>query len=437
MHKLDPSRFGIPALALLSVLLLLSMAVWFRNRNQEYRLVLAAGSAKGESYVLAEALKRVAEQHHGRLRIQVRETGGTSENLRLLESGEAQLATAQADVPAGASARSIAVLYGDAFQLMVHPGVEGGGIPGLKGKRIALPRQGGQYRSFLHVAEHFGLAAEDFRFVGDTDAEADAAFRAGAADAAFRVRALGNPSITKLVRSGQVVFMPIPQAAAMRIKIPAFQPAEIPQGAYLGEPPIPAVDLPTVAVQRTLLAHREVPQEAVSWIASVLLERREELAQAISDRLAEVRPLLAQLRKPDPDAGLGAPVHPGAQAFFDKDKPSFVQQNADFLALIVSLVVLAGTWLWELKRWVERKQKNQADHFTNRAVALMNQARTGQTGRAQVRQELLDLLTEAVHALDVDKISEESFQSFRSVLQIALEVTRDLEPVSPIPGGSV
>jgi TRAP transporter TAXI family solute receptor len=428
MHKLDPSRFGIPALALLSAVLLISLVAWFKSRSQEYRLVVAAGSAKGESYILAEALKHVAEQHHPRLRIQVRETGGTSENLRLLESGEAQLATAQADVPAVASARSVAVLFGDAFQLVVHPGATSSGIPGLKGKRIALPRRGGQYQSFLHVAEHFGLAAGDFQFVGDTDAEADAAFQAGAADAAFRVRALGNPSITKLVRSGQVIVVAIPQAAAMRIKIPAFQPAEIPQGAYLGEPPIPAFDLPTVAVQRTLLAHRRVPEEAIGWIAGVLLERREELAQAIPDRLAEVRPLLAQLRKPDPDAGLGAPVHPGAQAFFDKDKPSFVQEHADFLALIVSLVVLAGTWLWELKRWVERKQKNQADHFTNRAIALMNQARTGESGREQTRQQLLDLLTEAVHALDVDKISEESFQSFRSVLQIALEVTRDLEP---------
>jgi hypothetical protein len=38
---------------------------------------------------------------------------------------------------------------------------------------------------------------------------------------------------------------------------------------------------------------------------------------------------------------------------------------------------------------------------------------------------LLAILTKAVYDLDGDKLSEESFQSFRAVLQIALDVTKE------------
>ena len=40
-------------------------------------------------------------------------------------------------------------------------------------------------------------------------------------------------------------------------------------------------------------------------------------------------------------------------------------------------------------------------------------------------RELLKILTEAVNDLDADKLSEESFNSFRTFLQIGMEVTKE------------
>ena len=40
-------------------------------------------------------------------------------------------------------------------------------------------------------------------------------------------------------------------------------------------------------------------------------------------------------------------------------------------------------------------------------------------------RELLKILTEAVNDLDADKLSEESFNSFRIILQIGMEVTKE------------
>lgn len=428
MHSFDPSRVAIPALALLSLALLAWLGYSLAGQKKTHQIVIAAGSSRGESYILATALGRVVEAHHPGIRIRVRETGGTSENLQLLERGEVQMAAAQADVAVPAPARILATLFEDVLQLLVPAGSPVREFPDLAGKRIALPQRGGQYASFLSVALHFGLNSSNFTFVGSSDSDSDQAFADGRADALFRVRALDNPSIAKLARGGQGVhFIGIGQAAAMRIKYPFFEPAVIPQGAYSGNPPIPDRDLASVAIKRTLLAHRDLDPEVVMMVTAALSQRRQEIADAIPAESAELRPLLASVRPPDTQNGLGAPLHEGAREFYERDKPSFLQQNADYLGLLVTLVVLAGSWLWELKRWIERKQKNYADQYSQRAVGLMNQVKACTTVAEldDYRAQLLAMLTEAVQDLDRDRMSQESFQSFRVVWQIALDVIRE------------
>ena len=270
MAKLDFNRVLRITLVLLSVGLVawLALALWQRSRTEH--LTLAAGASSGESYILGNALKTVVERHYPKIRVTLLETGGTVENLRMLEDGRAQLATAQSDILPGPKARAVAVLYDDTFQLLVPKNSPVQSLVDLQGRRIALAQSGGQFQSFLHVADHFGLHREDFQFVGASDQDAGDAFLNGRADAIFRVRALGDPSIQQLVQSGKVRFLPIEHAAAMKIKYPAFQAALIPVGAYLGNPPIPAQDFPTVSIQRTLLARDQANAAAIRAVTEVL-----------------------------------------------------------------------------------------------------------------------------------------------------------------------
>lgn len=439
MIRLDAGRLGVLALSLATAGLLAFGIYFFYDRAKVHGVTIAAGSSSGESYILSQALKAVVERHHPKVKLTILETGGTAENLRLLESRAAALAAAQADVPAGPAARAVAVLYEDTFQLLARDAAPIQSFPDLRGKRIGLPQTGGQYRSFLSIAEHFGMVEQDFRFVGADDLAADNALLKGEADAVFRVRALGNPSISRLVSTGNVRFVRINQAAAMKIKLPALVPSVIPEGAYLGNPPIPATDLPAVAVERTLLAHRSADPDVIRAITETLMELRQEIAHAIPDDFAEVRPLLAGVKEPETRTGLGAALHDGAQLHYDRDKPSFINAHADFFALILTVIVLLGSWIWEVKRWIERRQKNRADEYNHEVVLLINRVQsTGDWGQLeQIRLQLLDALTEVVRALDEDRISEESFQSFRVVWQIALDMIRErrtllgLEPAEP------
>jgi uncharacterized protein len=119
MAKLDFNRVLRIALVALSLGLVggLAIALWQGSKTES--LTLAAGASSGESYLLGHALKTVVERHYPKIRITLLETGGTVENLRMLEDGRAQLAAAQSDMPAGPRARSVAVLYDDTFQLLV------------------------------------------------------------------------------------------------------------------------------------------------------------------------------------------------------------------------------------------------------------------------------------------------------------------------------
>jgi TRAP transporter TAXI family solute receptor len=427
MPKVELNGILRIAPVVLSVGVLAGLGVVWLKGSRTQHLTLAAGSRAGESYILSDALKTVVERHYPKIRITLLETGGTAENLRMLEDGQAQLATAQADILPGPAARIAAILYDDEFQLLVLKDSPIRGFADLRGRRIALAQSGGQFQSFVRVAEHFGLQQADFRFFGSTEASADEAFSNGQADAMFRVRALGNPNIQRLAQSGNIRFLPIEQAAAMKIRQPALGPAVIPEGCYRGNPPVPAQDMPTVAVHRTLLARHSANAPAIQAITGVLMERRQEMMQEIPTELTEVRLLLAQVGRPEPQAGLGPPLHPGALGFYDKDKPSFLLAHADYVGLMLTVVLMVSSWIWELKQWMLRQQKNTADQYSNRAVALMSSAQgaASQAVLDEVWRALLTVLMEAVHDLDNDKLSEDSFHSFRSIWQIALDVTRE------------
>jgi len=120
-------------------------------------------------------------------------------------------------------------------------------------------------------------------------------------------------------------------------------------------------------------------------------------------------------------------LHPGALSFYDKDKPSFLLAHADYVGLILTVGLMAGSWIWELKRWMQRQQKDKADQYSNRVVALISgvQDVTSLDTLDAAWRELLKILTEAVHDLDADTLSEESFNSFRAILEIGLEVTKE------------
>ena len=76
---------------------------------------------------------------------------------------------------------------------------------------------------------------------------------------------------------------------------------------------------------------------------------------------------------------------------------------------------------------MQRQQKSNADQYSKRVVELIDSVQNVSSlpPLEETWHELLNILAQAVHDLDADKLSEESFDSFRVILQIGMEVTRE------------
>jgi hypothetical protein len=432
LTRLFPIGLGLLSLGLLTALL------WtLINQYKPRKLTLVAGDKTGESYILGQAIKQVVEANSN-IKIEVKETGGTSSNLRLLEGKEcdgteklegkcnADLATAQADVPSGPSARTVAVLYQDLFQVVVKdPKIQQ--FTDLRNRRIALQGKGGQFTSFKEVAAHYGMTIKDFQIKGLTlqgepiptynDKQGEQEFQDGRADAMFRVRAAGHKPIAEAVQKYGARLVPIDQAAAMKIKYPAFEPATLPKGAYKGNPTIPAADLPTVGVNRLLLAHKRVNNDTIRDFTRILDENRQAIAEAIPEDHEDVKPLVASITRPT-ISGNNAPLHPGALAHYERDEPSFIQEYADFVGLLLTVGLLLGSWIWEIKRWVERRKKNVADEYIQTAINLIDNP----SDPTELLNQLDDVFEKAAKGLIDENISQESFRTFNEAYKTVREV---------------
>ena len=115
-------------------------------------VTIAAGSPDGEAYILMQAVKAVAERYNPRLEISFLDTAGSVDSLNRLERGEAQMVTTEADIIAGPSARSVAILFPDTIQVLVRNDSDIKRFTDLKGKRIGLVRSQGPFRAFMLLA---------------------------------------------------------------------------------------------------------------------------------------------------------------------------------------------------------------------------------------------------------------------------------------------
>jgi TRAP transporter TAXI family solute receptor len=408
------------------------------------QVVIAAGSASRESFVIMQALKAVIERYYPRYKIVLHETSGTPENIQELERHEADLATAQADGMASPSIRTVAVLHQDVFQIMAHRGTNIRQFADLKGKRVAVPRGGGQYKTFLNLAGHYGMGESHFTFLGPTDESADLAYVKGDADALFRARALENAPMQRLAQATDSVVVPIEQAAALHLDYPIYTPITIPKGAYSGEPAVPDSDVLTLSSPHFLLARHDTNNQIIRTITEVLMERRQDLQAAVSGSQMAVKPLAANVQPPDPRVGPGTTLHPAAREYYSQNDVSVFSRFADGISGTLGIVLLVLLWSWALRRYRQGVHDETATKYRHRVAALIEEARTAPNGRALslVRTELVALVTQAVREVPKKRLSEANVQIIRSLAEFGIEFVdsrlcgHDPNDTDPHPNGT-
>jgi TRAP transporter TAXI family solute receptor len=401
-------KLSVKTLALAVIwLLALTVVLAFFLRASNHRIVIAAGPREGDSFELATSIARVVEERHPELDIEVFETHGSSENVALLESGQADIATMQSDVESDGSVHVVSSLYFDAYQLLVSESSDIQTPADLVGHSVAIgPRGSGHFESFWFLIEHYGIDADQLVAMPMSADAANFAMRQGQVDAVFRVHAVGNESVRQLAGKLALRLVPIEQADALAIRHPAISKGSIAQGSYRGHPALPAADQPTAMVERFMVARADLDAAMVHDFTRALFEERSQLIAENS--------LAGFIAAPNVDGKLALPIHEGARRYYDREKPSFWQQNTRVVAPTLYVIVILSSAIFAIRARIIRARHVRMSHYSLELMDIAEEAQktVKQADLIPLHDRLMAMLRRVVVDLDRERVSQDEFEHF-------------------------
>jgi TRAP transporter TAXI family solute receptor len=396
-----------------------ALALWL-SAARVSNVALAGGPAGSETLALTTAIAEVLNESNTGFRLRVFETGGGAENLHLLETGQVDFGTIQADTAAPDGVVGVTTLYHDAYHLIVRADSEIYSFSDLRDRRVAIPpASSGQFTSFWFLASHFGLGEEQVNALPMAEAAANFAMEQGQVDAVFRVRAPGNEIIRDLIGDKALRLVPIVQSEALALKQPAISPGVIPLGSYRGSPALPEEDLATAILSRLLVAREDLDTNLVYSLTRQIYERRSDILE-LSKLAGFIGPL------PD-DAVSVIPAHPGSRAYYDREKPTFFQQNARLVSAILYVSAILSSALLALRTYWVKSQRLRMGGFNQRLMAIATAAGDEPDLKSLTvgKQQLIEILGEVVSDLDREKVSQDEFEHFSFTWQAVDALVRD------------
>ena len=283
--------------------------------------IIGTGGMSGGYYPMGGALAQIWNtKNKDLLNVTVQATGGTVENIRLLEAGDVEFGIVQSDLIEFASkgmemfnrnyvkGRAVFRLYPEVITVAVRGSVTGvNTFKDLVGKRVSFGAAGsGSEASSRLILEALGLTYKDFdaRFV--TNTEAIAQMRDGIIDAMLLTASIPHAGFLDVTTTQTVKILPIDEEARVKLheKYPFLVPMDLPAGTYKGQPDA----VPTLAVEAQLICHVDLPEDVVYEMVKIIWENHDELVQT------NMR--AAYMEKDNPLKGSAIEAHPGALKYY-------------------------------------------------------------------------------------------------------------------------
>ncbi len=330
---------------IITIVFVISLAVWFLGRDTLPRTVrIATGQKEGIYYRLSIAMKSPLSEQ-ARRRVVVETTNGSVDNLRMLVSGEVDLAIVQGGSVPMDDVSVVTPLFPELVLIIVRKGSGIEEIADLAGRNVSLglPRSGNRV-SALKLLDHFEIKAaglpDNERYFGDLLDDPSL-------DAAIVTAGILHPDLRKVLHTTEFELLPIPGAQAVDMLHPFLRSTEVPRGLFSEHPPIPAEITPTIATTAYLVARNDAPDRLVTAA----------LASVHEGSLRLTIPTLI-LRK---EASSRVPMrfHPVAQRYFNpSDNIGYMANVMGSLAATKELLFAFGAGIYLLwLRWRELKRK--------------------------------------------------------------------------------
>jgi len=250
--------FGVPLIVMLAAAMW--AAIQFIEPPPPTRMSIAAATKGSPYYVLAERYKAYLAKNG--VTLDIRETGGTFDNLKMLSDPAfgVGLGFLQGGTATGADAHGIKslgrVMY-EPLWIFANVNTKIERIADLAGKRILIgPAGGGTNSLAVRMLEANDVTAANASLINmELPAYVDE-IESGRADAGFLVLAAGARTIQRLFNSPHVKLIDLAQSDAYSQRFPFLSPLVLKQGLVSFAKNLPPSDTNMVAT-RTVMAVRD------------------------------------------------------------------------------------------------------------------------------------------------------------------------------------
>mgnify|MGYP001245325029 CR=1 FL=1 len=283
------------------------------------KIRFAAGSPGGAYHAFAERYQRLLGEEG--VKVELIETQGSIDNLRLLDEGAADVALVQGGMATPSDAdnfRSLGGLFPEPFWVFVRNDLEAEDYGDLRAARLAIGGEGSGTRMLAIEMQHEygGEWANSSRIAlsGMTAAEA---LLGGTLDAAAFSASIEATYVQTLLKSPDVRLLPFERAEALARRRDALSALTLLRGVVDIGGDIPAADVPLVAPVAQLVIDKDLHPA----IEALLIDS----AAAIH---SEGNLLTVPGSYPDPDI-TDLPITDQARRYY-KDGPSFLRRYFSF-----------------------------------------------------------------------------------------------------------
>jgi uncharacterized protein len=274
--------------AALTVVLGLSNASRSGEPDWPETLTIGTASPGGTYYTYGEGLARLLSRKLG-LPVFARPTEGAAENIKLLESGDIQLAfvtlgiaqqgwNGTADWTGGQqfrTARALFPMYDTPFQFVVTSESSLHSIEDLSGKQVGIGPTGGTggiYTPLMFKA--LNIAAP---FVTGSWADLAGQLSARKLDALVVVAGIPVPEVAELEKKGDIRYLALSQSqrVTVRVALPEMTSSFIPAGSY----PSLRRDYQTLGIYNFAIARPDLPDSLAYAIVDTVFNNHDEMMQ--------------------------------------------------------------------------------------------------------------------------------------------------------------
>jgi len=287
---------------------------------------LATGGTGGVYFPLGGAMAEAWSSEIDRLTVTAESTGASVVNVRLIQSGESEMAMVQNDIANYAynseemfegdealdNNMGMVMLYPELIQIvtLADSGIES--VSDMTGRNVAVGAPGSgteaNARQILsaHDIEYADISVQFLPF-----GEAVDALRDGRIDAAFLTAGIPTAAVIDLQSTHDVSIVPIETEMGEEIaeSWPFYSTITIPADTYSGVED----EVSTVTVMAMIVASADLDADVVENMLEVLFD------EATLERLCDTHVRGCDISLDTAQEAMPIPMHPGAEAFYNNN----------------------------------------------------------------------------------------------------------------------